>query len=71
MDLSSSETNGDAASQANHKAVFVLQLSQSMKIKIKLPIIVLVYKIGVTFVAKIITTNGCSKHVKIWYNFVT
>ncbi len=42
-----------------------------MKIKVKLPIIVHVDNVGAIFMNKNITTTGCSKHVDIYYKFVT
>ncbi len=51
--------------------MFVLQLLQSMKIKVKLPIIVHVNNVGVIFMTKNITTTGCFKHVDIHCKFVT
>ncbi len=51
--------------------MFVLQLLQSMKIKVKLPIIVHVDNVGAIFMTKNIITTGSSKHVDIRYEFVT
>ena len=51
--------------------MFVLQLLQSMHIKVKLPIIVHVDNVGATFMSNNVTTSGCTKHVDIYYKFVT
>ncbi len=51
--------------------MFVLQLLQSMKIKVKLPIIVCVDNVGAIFMTKNITTTERSEHVDIRYKFVT
>ena len=51
--------------------MFVLQLLQSMNIKVKRPIIVCVDNVGAIFMTKNITTTGRSKHVDICYKFVT
>jgi hypothetical protein len=69
--LSSSEAEWVAASEAVKEVMFVLQLLQSMQIKVKLPIIVRVDNVGAIFMTKNITTTGRSKHVDIRYKFVT
>ena len=51
--------------------MLVLQLLQSMKIKVKLPIIVHVDYVGAIFMTNNITTTGSIKHVVIHYKFVT
>ena len=51
--------------------LFVLQLLQSMKINVKLPIIVHVDNVGDIFMTNNITTTGCTKHVDIHFEFVT
>ncbi len=57
VELSSSEAEWVAASEAMKEVVFVLQLLQSMKIKIKLPKIVHVDNVGAIFTTKNITTT--------------
>ncbi len=59
---SSSEAEWVAASEAVKDVMFLLQ---SMKIKVKLPIIVYVDNVGAIFKTKNITTTGHSKHVDI------
>ncbi len=49
----SSETEWIDALEAVKEIMFVLQLLQSMKVKVKLPIIVHVDKIGAIFMTKI------------------
>ncbi len=51
--------------------MFVFQVLQSIKIKVKLPIIVQVDNVGAIFKTKNITTTGCSKHVDKCYKFLT
>ncbi len=53
------------------EVMFVLQLLQSIKIKVKFPIIVSVDNVGAIFMTKNITTTWYSKHVDISYKFVT
>ncbi len=53
MALSSSEAECVAASEAMKEVVFVLQLLQSMQIKVMLPIIFLVDNVGAIFMTKI------------------
>ncbi len=69
--LSSSEAEWVAASEAVKAVMFVLQLLHSMKIKVKLPIIVHVDNVGAILMTKNFTTTGRSKHVDIHYKFVT
>jgi hypothetical protein len=69
--LSSSEEEWVAGSEAAKEVKVVLQLLQSIKINVKLPIIVCVDNVGAICMTKNITTTGCSKHVDMCYKFVT
>ncbi len=69
--FSSSAVEWVTASEAMKKVMFVLQLLQSMKINVNLPIIVFVDNAGTIFMTKNITTTGCSKHLDIHYKFFT
>ncbi len=69
--LSSSDAEWVAASGVVKEVMFVLQLLQSMKIKVKLPIIFHVDNVQAFFITKSITTTVCSKHVDICDIFVT
>ncbi len=68
--LSCSEAEWIAVSEAVKEVVFVLQLLQSMKIKVKLLTIVCVDNVGAIFMTKNITNTGHSKHIDIHYKFV-
>ncbi len=50
--LPSSDTEWDAESEAVKEVMFLLQLLQSMKIKVKLQIIVYVDNVGAIFMTK-------------------
>ena len=52
MTLSSSETEWFALSEAVKEIVFVLQLLESINIKVKLPVIVCVDSVGAIFMSK-------------------
>ena len=50
--------------------MFVLQLLRSMKISIKLPVMVRVENIDAILMTSNITTTSCTKHVVIMYKYV-
>ena len=50
--------------------MFVLQLFESMKIKVKLPVTVRVDNMGAIFMAKNISTSNRSKHVDVRTKYV-
>ncbi len=60
--LPSSEAEWVAASEIVKEVMFVLQLLQTMRTKVDLPIIVYVDNVEAVFMANNITTTGCSKH---------
>ncbi len=68
--LSSSKAEWVALSEAVKEIMFVLQLLESMKIKVKLPITVQVDNVGAIFMSKNISTSNCTKHVDIRTKFV-
>ena len=68
--LSSSEAEWIALSEATKEIMFVLQLLESMKIKVKLPIIVRVDNVGAIFMSKNINTSSRSKHIDIRTKYV-
>ena len=59
-----------ALSEAVKEVMFILQLSGSMKIVVKYPVMVRVKKVGVIFMASNITTTCCTKHVDKRYKYV-
>ena len=69
--LSSSEAEWVAASEAVKEVIFVLQLLQSMKIKVKLTIIVHVDNVGAIFMTNNVTNTSHTRNVDICYKFVT
>ncbi|EJK77615.1 hypothetical protein THAOC_00541 [Thalassiosira oceanica] len=68
--LSSSEAEWIALSELVKDIKFVLQLLESMNIKVKLPITVRVDNIGAIFMAGNVTTRGRTKHVDTRTKFV-
>ena len=56
--------------KSSEGGMIVLQLLQSMKIKVKFPIIVHFDNVGAIFMTNNITTIGCTKHMDICYKFV-
>jgi len=67
--LSSSEAEWVVLSEAVKEIMFVLQLLESMKIKVKLPI-TQVDNVGAIFMSKNISTSNRTKHVDICTKFV-
>ena len=68
--LSSSEAEWVALSEAVKEIMFVLQLLENMKIKVKLPVTVRVDNVGAIFMSKNISTSNCTKHVDIRTKYV-
>ena len=68
--LSSAEAEWIALSEATKEIMFVLQLFESMKIKVKLPVTVRVDNMGAIFMAKNISTSNRSKHVDVRTKYV-
>ena len=63
--LSSSEAEWVALSEAVKEIMFVQQLLESMKIQVRLPIIVRVDNVGAIFMSKNVTTMNRTKHVDV------
>ena len=57
-------------SEAVKEIMFVLQLLESMQLKVKLPITVRVDNVGAIFMSKNITTSNRTKHVDIRTKYV-
>ena len=68
--LSSSEAEWYALSEATKEIIFVLQLLESIHIKVRLPIIVRVDNVGAIFLSGNINTASRSKHIDIRTNYV-
>lgn len=68
--LSSSEAEWVALSEAVKEIMFVVQLLESMKIKVKLPVTVRVDNVGAIFMSKNISTSSRTKHVDIRTKYV-
>ena len=59
-----------ALSEATKEIIFVLQLLESMKIKVALPIVVNVDNIGAVFMWKNNSTSSQSKHIDVRMKYV-
>ena len=68
--LSSSKAEWFALSEAVKEIVFVLQLLESIHIKVKIPIIVKVDNVGAIFLSGNINTGSRSKHIDIRTKYV-
>ena len=68
--LSSSEAEYIALFEAVNEVMFVPQLQRSMKISIKLPVMVKIDNVGTIFMASNITTTSCTKQMDIRYKCV-
>ena len=68
--MSRSETEWAAFAETVNMVLFVVQLLKSMKILVKLPVMVRVEKIRTIFTAGNIATTGHIKHVDIRYMHV-
>jgi len=68
--LSSTEAEWVALSEAVKEIMFVMQLLESLKLSVAIPIVVGVDNIGAKFMAENVTTTSCTKHVDIRYKFV-
>ena len=68
--LSSTEAEYVALSEVVKELKFILQILESMKIKVKLPIYVKVDNVGAIFLANNKTTGDRTKHVDVRYHFV-
>ncbi len=68
--LSSSEAEWISLSEAVKEIMFVLQLLQTMKIKVQLPVTVLVDNVGAIFMSSNVTTSPRTKHVDIHTKFI-
>ena len=70
MHLSNSEAEWVASSEAVKESVFIIQLLQSMKVSVKLPITVRVGILGTIFTAGHVTASKHMKNVDIKYEYV-
>ena len=68
--LSSSEAEWVSLSEAVKEIMFVLQLLESMKIKVKYPVTVLVDNVGAIFMSSNVTTSSQTKHVDVRTKYV-
>ena len=68
--LSTSEAELVACSEVVKEVKFILQVLESMKFKVKLPITVLVDNIGAIFMTENVTTSDRTKHIDVRYHFV-
>ena len=70
VNLSSSEAEWVALSEAVKEIMLVLQLLESMKIKVKLPVTVRVDNVGAIFMSNNISTSNRTKHVDMCTKYV-
>ncbi len=68
--LFSSEAEYVALSDAVKEVKLVLQLLQSMRIRVKTPIIVRVNIVGAIFIAENVAVSQRTKHIDLRYQFV-
>ncbi len=68
--LSSSKAKFVALSEAVKEVKFIVQIIQSIGIKVKLPVIIQVDNVRAIFMAENLMTSQCTKHVDICYHFV-
>jgi hypothetical protein len=68
--LLSSEAKFVALSEAAKEVKFVFQVLRSMGVKVDLPIIVRVDKLGAIFIGTNVTVSQRSKHIDTRYHFV-
>ena len=68
--LSTSEAELVACSEVVKEVKFVLQVLQSLKFNVKLPITVLVDNIGAIFMTENVTTSDRTKHIDVRYHIV-
>ena len=68
--LSSSEAEFVALSEAAKEIKFVVQILQSMKIPVRIPVVVRVDNVGAIFMTENVTTSNRTRHVDIRYHFV-
>ena len=68
--MSSTEAEWITLSEATKEIIFVLQLLKSMKIKVKIPIIVRVDNIGAIWMSQNVNTSSRTKHVDVRTKYV-
>ena len=68
--LSSSEAEFVALSEAAKEVKFVVQVLQSIGIKVELPVIVRVDNVGAIFIAENVTMSQRTKHIDVRYHYV-
>ena len=70
VSLSSSEAEYYALSEAAKDLKFIVQILQSLQIKVKMPIIVQVDNVGAIFMAENVSATGRTKHIDARYHFI-
>jgi hypothetical protein len=70
VSLSSSEAEYYSLSEAAKEIKFVVQILESMGIKVKKPIIVCVNNVGATFMSENVTATSRTKHVDARYHYI-
>ena len=68
--LSSTEAEFVALSEAAKEIKFIVQILESMKMKVEFPIIVRVDNVGAIGLSKNLSTSQRTKHIDVRYNFV-
>jgi hypothetical protein len=68
--LSSAEAEFVALSEAAKEIKFVVQVLETIGVKVKLPIIIRVDNVGAIFMSENVSTSSRTRHVDIRYNYV-
>ena len=68
--LSSSEAEYVSLSEAAKEVKFIIQVIESMGIKVKKPVTIRVDNVGAIFIANNVTTSPRTKHIDVRYRFV-
>ena len=71
MTLSNSEDEWVALSEVVKEVMFIIHFLLSMKISVKLPVIISVDNVGAIFMVSSISASSHTKHVDIRYKYVT
>ena len=69
--LSSSEAEYVSLSEAAKEVKFIIQVIESMGIKVEKPVVIRVDNIGAIFMANNVTTSPRTKHIDVRYRYVT
>ena len=70
MTLSSLKAEWVALFEAIKEIMCMIQLLKSMKISVKLPVMIRVNYVGAIFMASDITTTRHTKNMDVWYKYV-